>query len=281
MKTGLKILLTILILLNYFFIGSFVYDSIKNMDNTNINIGNLQQEIGKIKNNIKNLTNEIDDTENLISDLMKDKTIDVNKMLKSSVTVLGLNGMGSGTIIKKTKSYMLILSCYHVVADIVESEEAEKNYFIAYTNIKEIGNDRYDLGSRIYEAELLKYNKKEDIILLKVEVNDDNLFAMKISDRCPKIGDTIYTVGNPLGKERTLSKGIMSNVIDGFYITDGTITFGNSGGSLINDKGELIGIPARVSGYSALVSVIPESGLGESITLNRIREFLIDTEVAI
>ena len=268
------ILIGLAIILNFIIIGSYIYEYVGRYE---LNQQNIMESIAIINRTDARQTE-------ILNGLIEKQTnyidkIDITDYLNTSVTVLGKSGLGSGTIIKKTEDYMLVLSCYHIIADIVESEDAEKNYFICYTHIKEERDNRYNFGSRIYEAKLIKYDKENDMILLKVEVNDVNLKALKISDVYPKIGDTIYTIGNPLGLERTVSRGIISNILNGFYVTDGTITYGNSGGSLINNNGELIGIPSRVLGYSALVTVIPESGLGQSITLNRIKKFLEDTEM--
>ena len=262
----LKPLIVILTLLDVLLIGLLINDKFTALNN---DIKEIKQEVSQAENNIDELFS-----------VRNAPVIDINKLLRSSVTVLGKEGMGSGTIIKKTESYMLIISCYHVVADIIESNEIVKNYFIAYTNIKHFDKGlSYSFGSRIYEAKLLKYDKDEDMILLKVEVNDNNLTSANIAYEYPKIGDVIYSIGNPLGLERTLSKGILSNIEDGFYVSDNTTTFGNSGGGLFNVNGDLIGIPSRVSCYNALFTMIPESGLGQSITLNRIKKFLEHTEL--
>ena len=262
----LKPLIVILTLLDVLLIGLLINDKFTALNN---DIKEIKQEVSQAENNIDELFS-----------VRNAPVIDINKLLRSSVTVLGKEGMGSGTIIKKTESYMLIISCYHVVADIIESNEIVKNYFIAYTNIKHFDKGMsYSSGSRIYEAKLLKYDKDEDMILLKVEVNDNNLTSANIAYEYPKIGDVIYSIGNPLGLERTLSKGILSNIEDGFYVSDNTTTFGNSGGGLFNVNGDLIGIPARVMGYNAIFTIVPESGLGQSIILNRIKKFLKNTEM--
>jgi len=288
-----KIVIGLLILVNVFLIGTVIYDYADyigtmhgDINRLKIKLSTLESDVYRISRissgaiqGINDLSNEILQTKNIIANLEVVPKLDIDKILKSSVTLLGNKGMGAGTIIKKTDNYMLILSCYHIIADIIESDVIKKNYFIAYTNIQEFEEGRYDFGSRIYEAKLIKSDKEQDMVLLKMEVKDDNLDVIEISNKNPKIGDTIYTIGNPLGAERTLSKGILSNIIDGFYITDNTITFGNSGGSLLNENGELIGIPARLPCYNVILGDVPESGLGESITLDRIKIFLNDTEM--
>jgi S1-C subfamily serine protease len=83
---------------------------------------------------------------------------------------------------------------------------------------------------------------------------------------------------------RTVSKGILANKIVGFYLTDSTTTFGNSGGGLYNKKGELIGIPSNVLGYAGgldkegKVTFVPESSLGLSRDLPTIKAFLEGVE---
>ena len=63
-------------------------------------------------------------------------------------------------------------------------------------------------------------------------------------------GDPVFAVGNPLGLERTVTQGIVSNRsrdIEGqiFLQTDAAINPGNSGGPLFNQRGEVIGVTSR------------------------------------
>ena len=200
----------------------------------------------------------------------KRNTADVNHLLHTSVVVSVEGTLGAGTVVKKTDRTMYVLTCYHVVAAAITSQNTDQEKEI------EVGYQRLDIdnnvaGRTVYVAEVVRGNKEIDLVLLKINVIDSALEVATISDTEPEKGDVIYTVGNPLGMMLTVSKGILANKIEYLYITDGTVTFGNSGGGLFNERGELIGVPSRIPGY---VFGIPESGLGMSINLKTIREFL-------
>jgi serine protease Do len=70
-----------------------------------------------------------------------------------------------------------------------------------------------------------------------------------------RVGDWVCAIGNPLGYEHTLTVGVVSFLgrklfdksLDNYIQTDAAINFGNSGGPLINSRGEVIGINAAIS----------------------------------
>lgn len=100
-------------------------------------------------------------------------------------------------------------------------------------------------------AKLLYQDKKKDLCLLKVP--GEAFIPVKIRPSAGvKIGDVVYTVGNPKGTEKTLSKGIISNkhLVDGgvWLQTDAAIYYGSSGGGLFDEDGYLIGITTKMGG---------------------------------
>ena len=210
---------------------------------------------------------------------------DIDLLLESSVLIQTPTSSGSGTVIKKDNGFTYILTCYHVIEEkpiiikeeteltiikeaIDPPEETQTNITVSYLlrneNYEEIGNVRYI-------AEIVSYDEEKDLALLRIFTKDENLNIVSIAKEEPKIGDTVYSIGNPLSINRTLSKGILSTKEKDFYISDNTITFGNSGGGLFNNKGELIGVPSNVMVY---IFQIPESSLGLSRDLNTIKDFL-------
>jgi len=227
----------------------------------------------KIFNNyIENKLNRID------SQL---KEVDYNHILRGNVLVTSFFGSGAGTVVKKTDKEMYVLTCYHVVEEIIELNKLglKINAVVGYT----LTNEGYikNLNSFVsFSAEVIKHDKNTDLALLKVNFSDPNLDEIKLATQEPQKGDIIYSVGSPLGLLRTVSKGILANKTEGFYYADNTTTYGNSGGGLYNKNGELIGVPSNVTGYGGGLdknqeeTFIPESGLGLSRDLQTITKFL-------
>ena len=108
---------------------------------------------------------------------------------------------------------------------------------------------------RTLSAKLVGTDKPSDLALLKVSGSDFHAMALGNSDAV-RVGDVVLAVGNPLGVGQTVTMGIISAkgrstiVGDGgyedFLQTDAPINHGNSGGALVNTKGELVGINSQI-----------------------------------
>ncbi len=105
---------------------------------------------------------------------------------------------------------------------------------------------KVNLGGETYRVKfVLAYDKDIDLALLKIDAN--NLKAVTICSREHSVGEDVYAFGSSKGLTSTFSKGIISysnREINGIsYIQhDAAISSGNSGGPLINQYGEVIGI---------------------------------------
>jgi len=108
---------------------------------------------------------------------------------------------------------------------------------------------------RTVAAKLVGTDKASDLALLKVTASDLHPIALGNSDAV-QVGDVVLAVGNPLNLGQTVTMGIISakgrstGVGDGSYEdflqTDAPINHGNSGGALVNTKGELVGINSQI-----------------------------------
>jgi Do/DeqQ family serine protease len=108
---------------------------------------------------------------------------------------------------------------------------------------------------RTVTAKLVGTDKASDLALLKVTAGDLHPIAVGNSENV-RVGDVVLAVGNPLGIGQTVTMGIISakgrstTVGDGgyedFLQTDAPINHGNSGGALVNTKGELVGINSQI-----------------------------------
>jgi serine protease Do len=117
-----------------------------------------------------------------------------------------------------------------------------------------------------YGVSLVGYDVKNDIAILRMNSNQTfSFFDFGDSDSL-KAGQKVVALGNPAGLSFTATEGIVSSpsrlADDGLYYiqTDVTLNPGNSGGPLINSRGELIGIvDFKVSGYEELGFAIPSN----------------------
>ncbi|MDO6736952.1 trypsin-like peptidase domain-containing protein [Wenyingzhuangia sp. 2_MG-2023] len=106
-----------------------------------------------------------------------------------------------------------------------------------------------------YKAELIGADKDNDIALLKIDADDLHYITFGDSDTS-KIGEWVLAVGNPYNLTSTVTAGIISakgrdlegnSNIESFIQTDAAVNPGNSGGALVNTRGELIGINTAIS----------------------------------
>ena len=130
-----------------------------------------------------------------------------------------------------------------------------------------------------YDAKLVGYSEERDLAVLKaVDAADLPAAAFGDSDLC-RVGDTVYAIGNPLGVELrgTLTDGIISAInrdvqVDGRVMTllqtTAALNNGNSGGPLINEYGQVIGINTlKMSGNGSEMEATVE-GLGFAVPIS-------------
>ena len=107
-----------------------------------------------------------------------------------------------------------------------------------------------------YPAKLIGYDQFSDVAVLKSEMND--LRPIKFpSNLDVSVGDEVYALGNPFNLGISVSSGILSATGRNFgnpyldiFQTDASINRGNSGGALINKKGEFIGMNISIASIS-------------------------------
>ena len=90
-------------------------------------------------------------------------------------------------------------------------------------------------------AEVIHSNEEEDFILFRVNVTNTNYIP--IAKYKPQIGEKVYAIGSPRGLENTFSSGEISQWRDkNLMQISALIDHGSSGGALINEYGEVVGI---------------------------------------
>ena len=111
--------------------------------------------------------------------------------------------------------------------------------------------------NRVFQATLVGADSNTDLALIKIEGKDFPVVPMGNSDEL-KLGEWVLAVGNPFNLTSSVTAGVVSaksrkigiyeggESIEAFIQTDAAINMGNSGGALVNVKGELVGINAAL-----------------------------------
>ncbi len=175
---------------------------------------------------------------------------------ESLFSLTEIEGSGSGSVIDQQGH---ILTNFHVV-------EGAKQISVMLFNTDS------------FPAELVGQDPDNDIAILKINAPDTLLFPLQWGDSANlRVGQHIIAIGNPFGLERTMSTGIISSlnrqitsktrrVIRSIIQIDAALNQGNSGGPLLNSRGELIGMNTAIATRSG-----DNAGIGFSIPVNTIR----------
>ena len=171
-----------------------------------------------------------------------------------------VQGSGSGVIIS---SDGYIVTNNHVI-------DKAKEVKVSLNNNKE------------YLAKLVGIDPTTDLAVLKIEAENLPALAFANSDEV-RLGEWVLAVGNPFNLNSTVTAGIISargrniNIIDNqsaieaFIQTDAAVNPGNSGGALINTRGDLIGINTAISTRTGSYE-----GYGFAIPANIVRKVVDD-----
>ena len=165
-------------------------------------------------------------------------------------------GLGSGVIVDAKNGY--IVTNHHVI-------DNADDITVGLTDGREV------------PAKLIGSDSKADIALLQIKAK--NLVQVKQSDSDNlRVGDFSVAIGNPFGLGQTVTSGIVSalgrsglgiEMLENFIQTDAAINSGNSGGALVNLRGELIGINTAIVAPSG-----GNVGIGFAIPVNMVHNLV-------
>jgi serine peptidase DegS len=131
---------------------------------------------------------------------------------------------------------------------------------------------------RVAAATLVGQDPDTDLAVLRLGIGIVPTMPLGRSDRL-RVGDIVLAIGNPYGLSQTVTQGIVSATgrgqlglatFENFIQTDAAINLGNSGGALIDARGDLVGINTAVLDRSANGGAGPE-GIGFAIPVNLVR----------
>ena len=183
----------------------------------------------------------------------------VNSIFSRNSTTASASGSG---IIISEDGY--ILTNNHIV-----SSNSNYSYFYEVGEASKVIVNLYN-DDTDYEATIVGTDAQTDIAVIKIE--KDGLTAAELGDSDSlQVGEFCMAIGNPLGLQSSVSSGIISALnrqitVDGttytLIQTDAAINSGNSGGALVNSKGQIVGINTLKVQSSGV------EGMGFSIPIN-------------
>jgi Do/DeqQ family serine protease len=172
-------------------------------------------------------------------------------------------GMGSGIVVRHDRDTYYILTNNHVVE--------------GATEISLVASDGTE-----YSAELVGRDDRKDLAMVSIKTDNRLPVAVLGDSDAVRVGDWAIAVGNPLGFMSSVTMGIVSAVgrtggpagnINDFIQTDTSINSGNSGGALVNIRGEVIGINTWIASNSSSGGSV---GLGFAIPINNAKRAIDD-----
>ncbi|MBZ5696405.1 MAG: trypsin-like peptidase domain-containing protein [Acidobacteriia bacterium] len=134
-----------------------------------------------------------------------------------------------------------------------------------------------------YKAKYIGADTRNDIALIQIDPRGRKLTALPLGDsRNLLVGQRVLAIGNPFGFQSTLTTGVVSSLgrtvqtsentfIDEAIQTDAAINRGNSGGPLLNSRGEVIGINSAIYAPTGTTA-----GIGFAIPINTARRVAED-----
>ncbi len=180
-------------------------------------------------------------------------------------------GAGSGIIVSETDNDIMILTNNHVVSGASELS-------VQFINEKS------------FDARIIGTSERKDIAVIAVTKKDldtDTLKSIKIATMGDsselKVGNGIIAIGNALGYGQSVTTGVVSaldrevsidNYTNKMIQIDAAINGGNSGGALLNSKGEVVGINSAKYSSSATSTNASIEGMGFAIPISDVSKLI-------
>jgi S1-C subfamily serine protease len=172
--------------------------------------------------------------------------------------------LGSGFVIDKAG---YIVTNYHVVGE-------AQSVHVSFSN------------NETMKAQIVGKDPFTDTALLKVEASSRALKPLDLGNSdAVQVGDQVAAIGNPFGYDRSITLGIVSALqrsltapngspIDHVIQTDAALNHGNSGGPLLNTRGQVIGVNSAIS--TGDTGAEGNVGIGFAIPINTVRDVIAE-----
>ena len=156
----------------------------------------------------------------------------------------------------------LLITNYHVIAS--EVDPSYQGYSRMYIRMGDSTSPRIP-------ARVIGWDKAMDLALIKTELIPEYVYSV-VDWVVPRVGETIYAIGSPVGLEKTVTQGIVSALgrrflqIGDVIQIDAAVNSGNSGGPVVDMEGRLVGIVfAGIEYYQGLNFAVPAERLAAAL----------------
>jgi len=199
------------------------------------------------------------------------------KVAPATVLIRTSDGQGAGFLIDKKNH---IVTNYHVIQ---MGTSVSQNIMLAFCPVD--SKEKIE-NAHFYEASVVKFDKKRDLALLKINspINNTVIAVLEADESNLLVGMGAHAIGHPIGRYCTYTKGYVSQIEESFVWgpyepggnrhratvvqTDTAINPGNSGGPLINDRAKIIGMNTFID---------PEAqGINFAVASSEINDFILN-----
>jgi serine protease Do len=178
-----------------------------------------------------------------------------NAVVKISSSI----GTGSGFIVSRDG---LIITNTHVV----NNEEGQVSEIVKVTLAD---------GTEL-QANVLGISRYQDLALIRIP-NQSKLNILKLANpESIKVGQNVYAIGSPFGIDNTFTAGVLNkiNKTTPQLLHDARINTGNSGGPLLNSRGEVIGVNTSIFAMGTGNNSVKNTTISEAISVARVNELI-------
>ena len=249
------------------------YETMSNLYDMYLQVTSINTALVKLQCNLNHFY------ESIQKELNVHKYPDYSKLQKSNVRIKQGWGGGSGTVIKIENGYTYVLTAKHVVdgSQTIEIEIPMKDK--TYENNKgahyiKVGVEYVDILS-----ENIYLHKSSDIAMVRFPTLEGHDLA--VTPGAPKageIGDVIYVIGNPIRLIDNITRGLYSSdrtwSDTDYMVISAPIIFGNSGGAVVNNKGELLGVVSAISQFEVKRYTVYVFHIGLAIPYKTVTPFV-------
>lgn len=200
------------------------------LSDTQTRLASTKKQLAKAEDTLAAVSKTLNRVDTTVTQSEQDKFNPkaIAKAAKDSVfTVLCGDALGSGFVIKAndapTGYRSALLTNHHVIEGCTTGDGTEL---------------RVRRGDSTQLATLGTYDETNDLAVIWVR---SALPALDPADP-PALGDQVVVIGSPLGREQTVTQGVVSNIYPKSFQTDAAINPGNSGGPLLDRHGDVLGV---------------------------------------